>query len=55
MTRLDVSFLGREPRPIVVKTARRIERDADFRFFKGLGIGLLLSALLWAGIVCLWR
>ena len=54
MTRLDVSFLGRDPHPIIVKTAAQIEHDASFRFVKGLAIGLAISALLWGGIVCLW-
>jgi hypothetical protein len=52
--RIDVSFMGREPHPILVKTARRIEHDSRWRGVKGIATGLAVIALIWAAIVVWW-
>lgn len=52
--RIDVSFLGREPRPILVKTARRIAHDAKWRGWKDrtiLASTCILAALIVWGVL----
>ena len=54
---VDLAFFRRGEmlrHPITVKDAEEIHKSESIRFFKGLAIGLAISAAISWGIVCLF-